>query len=529
MPAIRKASVTDAPAWQQLLQGAVGKDYPDQQIFDPAWGATQLQEAEAETWVAEEGGKITAALSFLSPSMESRNPVGNIGRHFNSGEAFSSGAAALLLQKAVEMALERKQLLISRVIASDRQQQLLYESGGFICVGFQPFKHAHGARENILFYCHVGGHDLARRSPVGETLPAVSELARLSLAGCNLPGPEPARESIPGYPLSGGMEFREGTQDDFELWSIQAQSTNPAVEISGAYNIGAGYVRTAGAERPLCVLGEKNGRVCAGILFILDSVDRCVRLIGSFSTDDSTLGAVLTEAVRWGEQKHGASYVELDVLATAGRMLKSAEQMGFVPVAYFPAVHYNAGSCVDVVKLAKLNLVYSLENVSLSAQAARMTELVDQSFQDQKMGVAIVTLLRGLPFFEGLGDGELRKVARLFEQKLFRAGDTIFNTADSSNEAYVVMRGKVDILLNATPKPLAQFGNGQIFGELAFLDGTPRAARAVAAQPSILLVIQRSAFNSLVDREPHLGMVVMRNIARELSSRLRKANQGLPR
>ena len=198
-----------------------------------------------------------------------------------------------------------------------------------------------------------------------------------------------------------------------------------------------------------------------------------------------------------------------------------------MPVSYLPAIYANNGSCADVVKMVKLNLVYSLENVSLTAQAKSVADVIDHNFQDQKMGVAIINLLRGLPFFEGLGDGELRKIARLFVQKLYRPGEKIFEKGDSGNEAFVVMRGQIDIQLDQNSKPVAQFGNGQIFGELAFLDGTARAALAVASQPSILLVIQRSAFHSLVEREPHLGMVVMRNIALELSSRLRKANQAM--
>jgi len=47
---------------------------------------------------------------------------------------------------------------------------------------------------------------------------------------------------------------------------------------------------------------------------------------------------------------------------------------------------------------------------------------------------------------------------------------------------------------------------------------------AIANQASILLVVQRTAFNDLVQREPHLGMVVMRNMALELSHRLRRTN-----
>ncbi|TMP97454.1 MAG: cyclic nucleotide-binding domain-containing protein [Verrucomicrobia bacterium] len=129
-----------------------------------------------------------------------------------------------------------------------------------------------------------------------------------------------------------------------------------------------------------------------------------------------------------------------------------------------------------------------------------------------------------MSIFDGLGDGELRKIARLFTQKLFRPGEKVFAKGDPGSEAYVVMRGQIEIHLDENSLPIASVGSGQIFGELAFLDGSPRAACAVASQASILLVIQRPAFIDLVQREPHLGMVILRNIALELSSRLRRTN-----
>ncbi len=70
----------------------------------------------------------------------------------------------------------------------------------------------------------------------------------------------------------------------------------------------------------------------------------------------------------------------------------------------------------------------------------------------------------------------------------------------------------------------AQLGDGKIFGELAFLDGAPRAAFAVATQPSILLVVKRDAFADLVRRESGLGMMVMRNLAQDLAAKLRGVN-----
>jgi CRP/FNR family cyclic AMP-dependent transcriptional regulator len=198
--------------------------------------------------------------------------------------------------------------------------------------------------------------------------------------------------------------------------------------------------------------------------------------------------------------------------------------LGFVPIAYLPAFYLQHGHCADVAKLVKLNLVYSLENATVTAQARRVVEIVDHNFQDQKVGIAIINLLRSLPIFTGLGDGELRKIARLFTQKLFRPGEIVFRRGDMGNEAYVVMRGKVGIYLEDESEPIATMTNGQIFGEQAFLDGAARVAKAVATEVSILLLIQRLAFNELVQREPHLGMVVMRNTAIEISNKLRRSD-----
>jgi CRP-like cAMP-binding protein len=143
------------------------------------------------------------------------------------------------------------------------------------------------------------------------------------------------------------------------------------------------------------------------------------------------------------------------------------------------------------------------------------------------MGLAIINLLRPLSMFSGLGDGELRKMARLFVQKLYRPGDQVFAKGDSGDEAYVVLRGKISIQLDQAIAPIAQLGDGKIFGELAFLDGSPRVAYAVASQPSILLVMKRNGFADLVRREPGLGMTVMRNLAQDLAVKLRGVNDAL--
>jgi hypothetical protein len=54
-----------------------------------------------------------------------------------------------------------------------------------------------------------------------------------------------------------------------------------------------------------------------------------------------------------------------------------------------------------------------------------------------------------------LGDGELRRIARLFQQKLVRPGETISVQGGAGDEAFIVLRGHVEIMFNDPPRPLA--------------------------------------------------------------------------
>jgi hypothetical protein len=522
---IRQVNGNDAARWQDLLKASVGEDYPDKLVYDPAWGATQLDPATGhETWVAESDDHFQASVSFLQPATQTKNPVLNIGRQLFRPESFSNGSAEALLRRINLLGAERKQMIVARVLAAQQPEQLLHEKLGYVCAGFQPFKHLFRVRQGALFYVWFARPDLVPRLPISESLSQVSELADAVLGNLRIPNPLTVRDGVTGYPLQTELQLQEVGYHEFALWRLHAQSSSPPTEISSGYNLGLGLLRIPGDTQVRAVLGKRQNNVVAGLAYLADDRDRCVRLVDSFTTDDLAMGTLLHNAVRIAQDQLNAVYLEADVLMTAPRLLKTAEQLGFVPVAYLPAFYFNADSHTDVVKVVKLNMAYSLENAELTPHARAVVHIVDQNFQDQRIGGAIIGLLRALPIFEGLGDGELRKIARLFAQKLFRPGEKVFGKGDSGDEAYVVMRGQIEIHLEEKAPAVASVGNGQIFGELAFLDSSSRAAYAVASQASILLVIQRAAFLDLVQREPHLGMVVMRNMALEIATRLRRTN-----
>lgn len=521
---IRLANRSDAPLWIQLLRATIGAEYPAKEVYELDWVTSELGRGdERETWVAESKGAFLASISFLEAVTATQNPVTNLGRCLFHSESYLNGIAQRLLEKVCEVVAQRRQIAVVRVPASDRPMQALFERNDFVCVGFQPAKHLQPTRQSVLFYVHGERPVIGARMPLSHSLAQVGELGSHSLARLNMELPMRIDDGATGYPLQTLVEIAETNTEQFEAHYRDTAARQVPAEVSTGYHRGCGLLRV-GRPALRALLAQRGPETTAGVLWFFDEYDRCVRVVDAFSADDLSLGPLLYHVVSNAQVKLNATYVEMDVLATTPRLLKTAEQLGFVPVAYFPGFNEQRGRHIDVVKLVKLNVPHFPEATDLSPNAALLAKTVEHYIEDQKSGVAVINLLRGLSMFHGLGDGELRKIARLFQQKLVRPGETIFVQGGAGDEAYIVLRGQVEIMFDDPPRPVAVIEPGQIFGEQAFLDGSARTATAAVNIPTILLVVQRTAFHELAQREPHLGLVVMHNIAVELSAKLRRTN-----
>ncbi len=102
-----------------------------------------------------------------------------------------------------------------------------------------------------------------------------------------------------------------------------------------------------------------------------------------------------------------------------------------------------------------------------------------------------------------------------------RSGETIFREGDMADCLYVLKDGEVDITLgNRLLKPLVA---GEIFGEMALIDGSPRSATALARTDVTLIPVNEKQFVFLVGQLPYFALGVMRVLA----DRLRTMNRAL--
>ena len=106
------------------------------------------------------------------------------------------------------------------------------------------------------------------------------------------------------------------------------------------------------------------------------------------------------------------------------------------------------------------------------------------------------------------------------EQKKFNKGSKIYTKGDKADFAYYVHAGKVNIY-SPGGLLLGQIGEGEIFGEMAIIDGEARSANALAQESCELLAIQKNDFISLLRNNFKISLGLMS----ELAKRLRKSDQ----
>ncbi|MGD2163413.1 MAG: cyclic nucleotide-binding domain-containing protein [Anaerolineales bacterium] len=136
-------------------------------------------------------------------------------------------------------------------------------------------------------------------------------------------------------------------------------------------------------------------------------------------------------------------------------------------------------------------------------------------------------ILDSVELFEGLNSSELDTLADVCEERVYPGNQIITQQGELGEELFVVFDGFVEVVRSGVapevaPRTIVNLGVGQIFGEMALVDRGPRSATVKAASDKAkLLVIKRDDFDQICEANHHIGYVVMRNIAADLSFKLR--------
>jgi CRP-like cAMP-binding protein len=136
-----------------------------------------------------------------------------------------------------------------------------------------------------------------------------------------------------------------------------------------------------------------------------------------------------------------------------------------------------------------------------------------------------ISFLRSVPVFGGLDDEELALLGRFLRREPLPADVAVVREGELAKEMYVVETGRVAILKAGRAEPVNVLGPGQSFGEMSLIDIQPRSATVLTMEPTTVLALGFDDVVRIYNRNLPMYTLIVLNIAREISRRLRDANR----
>jgi CRP/FNR family transcriptional regulator len=139
-----------------------------------------------------------------------------------------------------------------------------------------------------------------------------------------------------------------------------------------------------------------------------------------------------------------------------------------------------------------------------------------------------IALLRAVPVFSELGSDELARVAEVAVPRQFVAGEVVFREGDESSTCYIVRNGRARAVRehpDGRSITLANFGPGDIFGELAMFDDERRSATIETLEDTEAIAILGGDMRRLLSEHAEIAVKLLAALGR----RLRETNERLAR
>ncbi|NLE00895.1 MAG: cyclic nucleotide-binding domain-containing protein [Fibrobacter sp.] len=139
----------------------------------------------------------------------------------------------------------------------------------------------------------------------------------------------------------------------------------------------------------------------------------------------------------------------------------------------------------------------------------------------------ILPILKGVTIFSGLGDDDVKRICESCSILEANSGEIILEEETPATEIFIILRGKVSIILGLKNDPLVltEFGLGDCIGEASVIGIQNHSASAIVTEDAALLVLSRKVLMDLFEVDKSLFSLLILNIAREIARRLHHTDE----
>lgn len=137
----------------------------------------------------------------------------------------------------------------------------------------------------------------------------------------------------------------------------------------------------------------------------------------------------------------------------------------------------------------------------------------------------LISIMRRVELFRGLNEAQLKRLGDISTKEIYHKGAVVFEQNSVGDRMYIVGSGQVEVRLRASKggsQTAVYLGEGQVFGEMALVDSGLRSATLVAVgDGTTVYSIPAVDFHALCTNDTAIGYIMMRNIAQDLSFKVR--------
>ncbi|MFH2011219.1 MAG: cyclic nucleotide-binding domain-containing protein [Pseudomonadota bacterium] len=149
-----------------------------------------------------------------------------------------------------------------------------------------------------------------------------------------------------------------------------------------------------------------------------------------------------------------------------------------------------------------------------------------------------IAFFKEMSIFTDLNTEEIKKITGIMKRINVPKGKVIIQEGDTGDSMYIIMNGSVEVSKTLSIKIDGQgfeekekilerlsASDYLVFGEVGLLERNIRTASVVAISDCTLCEIKNEDFQKLIDEDPRMGIKLVKNIARLVCARLRKADE----
>ncbi len=142
----------------------------------------------------------------------------------------------------------------------------------------------------------------------------------------------------------------------------------------------------------------------------------------------------------------------------------------------------------------------------------------------------IYEMIGGAKFFDDFRREDIAQLSAFMQAYRAEVGGVLIREGDVDDYMLLVIQGRVDIVKTdkrGQSQSMTSAGAGMTLGEMSMIDGEPRFASCIAAEPTTIAVLTREAMVRLILEDPALASKVLIKLVTLLSQRLRQTSATL--